>query len=392
MVRPMDRRLISRPMDNEKLPFRVLHVVRSLEIGGLERLVCDLVSESRNCQSAVVCLTQIGTLGESLNSRGFPVTEIGFENRKCRTIRALCGQIKAFRPNIVHCHNMLAHFYGSICARLCGISTVVFSKHGTYFPASSMTDRLNLRLLRYSQTVAVSEQIEKLCAAKIRNPRYPILYIPNGLSAAPFKSLPGKQEARLRLGWAEQSFIAGVVARLSPGKGHFVLLEAFKEFGRQAPDTELAIIGDGEEFSRLQQAIVESGLEKRIHLLGARNDVPNLLAALDVFTLPSFDEGIPMTILEAMAARLPVVATDVGGIPQVVVDGETGLLIPPNSPKDLADALFAIYSEPERSRQMGMAGRKRFEEQFDSSKMVQNYEKLYSELLRSRNDSNRVRR
>jgi glycosyltransferase involved in cell wall biosynthesis len=165
------------------------------------------------------------------------------------------------------------------------------------------------------------------------------------------------------------------------GKGHLVLLRAFRDFVRIVPSARLIVIGDGPERSVIERTVEELGLRSYVLLTGCQNDIPGFLAALDVFTLPSFDEGIPMTILEAMAAGLPVVATAVGGIPQVVMDGETGILVPPHSSDSIVTALSALYDDRKLASRMGTAGRRRVQERFDSGAMVDSYERLYLSLL-----------
>lgn len=360
---------------------RVAHVVRSLEIGGLERLVFDLAVGSNRFESAVYCLTQLGPFGEMLQARGIPVTVVGMDGGPLRTIRRLWGHFRECPPSVVHCHNLQSHLYGSLSGRACGVRAIVFSKHGTHFPLESTGGWLNSRLLRYSHTVAVSEDILSLCLRRLRLHKRNVHYIPNGLSLHPYQNLPSRAEARRQLGWPANDFRVGVVARLAAGKGHSVLLHAFQAFLPTAPQAKLVIIGDGPERPSIQQTIEELGLGGSVVFTGVQKEIPRYLAALDLFTLPSFDEGIPMTILEAMAAGLPVLATVVGGIPQVVVNGKTGILVPARSADRLAEALTKLYLNPDLAASMGKEGRIRVQDEFDAQVMVNRYEKLYSKLL-----------
>jgi glycosyltransferase involved in cell wall biosynthesis len=172
-----------------------------------------------------------------------------------------------------------------------------------------------------------------------------------------------------------------MVARLSPGKDVGSLLHALAILSKERPSIQLAIAGDGPCREELQQLSSTLGLGGRVRFLGNVQNVPALLADASLFVLPSLSEGISLTLLEAMARGLPVVATRVGGNPEVVIDGETGLLVPAQSPRELAAAIGRIAGDWDQGRQMGLAGRKRVERHFDIRRMVASYHYLYCELL-----------
>jgi glycosyltransferase involved in cell wall biosynthesis len=175
-------------------------------------------------------------------------------------------------------------------------------------------------------------------------------------------------------------FHVGCVARLSPEKNHATLLVAFAELRRARPDAHLTLIGDGALRAALEMQAARLGLGRAVTFAGTRRDVPALLAAFDVFALASLTEGISLTLIEAAAAGLPLVATRVGGNAEVVRDGETGLLVPPGSPAALTSALSAIAARPDRS-EMGRRGRARVIEHFGADRMARSYNDLYAELL-----------
>jgi glycosyltransferase involved in cell wall biosynthesis len=174
---------------------------------------------------------------------------------------------------------------------------------------------------------------------------------------------------------------AVVVARLSPEKDVETLLGAAALAVQEQPSFSLEIAGGGPELPRLERLSGQIGLQGHVRFLGEVRDVPSVLARASLFVLPSLTEGISLTLLEAMARGLPVVATRVGGNPEVVVDQETGFLVPTKSPQELAQAMLRLRNDPELARRMGLAGRRRVEQVFDVRRMVADYEKLYLELM-----------
>jgi len=357
---------------------RVTHVVNSLEVGGLERLVHDLVLARGVEWTSVICLTTLGALGESLRASGVKVSVIGLEGGLLRAITQLCRQLRRLRPDVVHCHNMRSHLFGGLAARLCGRRGLLLTKHGGVIPESRYAVGLSRWLMRRTTVVAVSPEIEGLMRGL--HPER-LVYIPNGISlSAHDRQLP-RMEARQRLGWSTEGPWLGIVARLFPGKNHLALLEALRAVRRRFPATCLAIVGDGPDRRGIEDAIGRLDLKEAVAMLGERRDIPGILAALDLFVLPSDTEGMPMTLLEAMAARLPVVATCVGGVPEVVLDGQTGLLVPPRSPEALSAAIETVLSDPVMAELLGQAGRQRAEDLFDLRRTVSRYEETYLTVL-----------
>ncbi|MGA7500690.1 MAG: glycosyltransferase [Isosphaeraceae bacterium] len=353
---------------------RVTHVVNSLEVGGLERLVHDLALERGAECTSVVCLNKLGAFGEDLQASGVDVSVIGLEGSPLRVIAQLCRQLRRLRPDIVHCHNMRSYLIGGLAARLCGRRGLVLTKHGSAPLKPRSAAGLTRWLMRRTTVVVVSPQIEGLM--KGSRPQR-LVYIPNGIPLSAYDRRPPRLEARQRLGWSPAGPWLGIVARLHPGKNHLTLLESLRAVRRRFPTTCLAIVGDGPHRGVIQEAIDRLNFEGAVAMLGERRDIAEILAALDLFVLASETEGMPMTLLEAMAARLPVVATRVGGVPEVVLDGQTGLLVPPRSPEALSAAIETVLSDPVMAEQFGQAGRRRVEDLFDLRRTVSRYEETY---------------
>jgi glycosyltransferase involved in cell wall biosynthesis len=360
---------------------RVLHVVESLEVGGLERLVADLVVLRGVETTSVACLETVGAFGEMLRQQGVEVKLIGIQSGILSTFRVLANHVRAVGPQIIHCHNMKAHLYGGACARLAGEIPVVLTKHGNSPPGTGKTGPANRWLARRTQVIAVSEDVKESMSKWIGNGRYAVRYIPNGISLEPFHGLPNRAAARAHFQWSQEEFLIGIVARLASSKGHRCLLQAFALFRRDRPSARLLIVGDGVMRETIRTLASDLGIADAVSLLGERPDVPVILAALDLFVLPSEHEGMPVTVLEAMAAGLPVVASTVGGIPQVVVNGQTGILIPPRDPARLAQVMLELAGDPESRQRMGERGRSRVAERFAMERMALAYEEVYEILL-----------
>jgi glycosyltransferase involved in cell wall biosynthesis len=215
----------------------------------------------------------------------------------------------------------------------------------------------------------------------VRLPPGKVLAICNGVDTNRF-SPGGRSAARAALGIAIESIVIGTVARLDPVKDQLGLLRAFAQVGD--PRTVMVIAGDGPCRAELESAVSTLGLDGRVRFLGERKDVPRILAALDVFVLSSLGEGISNTILEAMGTGLPVIATRVGGNPELVSDGVTGLLVEPRSPAAFAAAIRQYVDDPRRAAEHGRAARELALSTFSLDRMVDAYGQLYSRLLRLR--------
>ncbi len=363
-------------MYDRKYPLSVVHLVLGLNVGGLEMVVLNLVRHCNRDRFSphIICLQEPGQLAPAFAELNVPLESLDCPKLpKARTLYRLIRRLRQLRPHVLHTHNMSPHFFGVIAARLAGVPVVVHTKHGRNDPtrrsavfknwlASYFTDRI----------VPVSED----AAAVVREiegvPDRRIHVIRNGidLDRFPFTHRNGQHTGKH----------AVHVARLCISKDQSTLLQAARQVLDVEPDFRLTLVGDGPDREMLLALHKELGLGERVVFLGERHDVPAILACADLFVLPSVEEGIPLTILEAMATGLPVVATPVGGNPEVVVPNETGLLVPPQSPQRLAEALLTLVREPSRARRMGAAGRKRVEQLFDIRKVVASYEALYESL------------
>jgi len=314
---------------------------------------------------------------------GVPVVALADARRsgKWNALR-MASLFRAYRPDVVHTRNWTC-IDAIIGARLAGVPVVIHGEHGRGASDPDGTNKFQRRVRRLlnplvTEFVTVSRDLAQWLAADVGIPSAKVTHIYNGVDTDTFS--PGdRHEARKALGLPEARIVIGTVGRLDPVKDHRGLIEAFGRLA-QRHDARLLIVGDGPCRAELEQLIIELALSSRVHLLGERDDIPQVLRALDIFTLPSLGEGISNAILEAMATGLPVVATRVGGNPELVQDGVTGFLVARRSADALAAALLRYVEDSLLVRRHGDAGRMRVLDTFSLSRMFAAYGDLYSRI------------
>jgi sugar transferase (PEP-CTERM/EpsH1 system associated) len=360
-------------------PVHVVHVLYSFGTGGLEKGIATVVrGASPGFAHTVVCLTESGA-----SERLLPPDTRVIELRKApgnspRFLWRLSRVLRQLAPQVVHTRNW-SGIDGILAARLAGLPGVVHGEHGWGMDDPEGASPRRLRVRRFAQRwvreyTCVSQAMVRWLHEDV-GVRRPVTQIYNGIDAARYR--PGPEGAALRreLGIAPKAFVSGVVGRLDPIKDHVTLFRAFSRVRAADPEARLLVAGDGPERARL-----ESEAGEGVVFLGDRRDVPELLRALDVFVLPSRNEGISNTILEAMATGLPVVASRVGGNPELVEDGATGALVPPGDARALAAALERYRAQPEAGQAHGEAGRARVLERFAVNRMVASYEAVWTRV------------
>jgi glycosyltransferase involved in cell wall biosynthesis len=241
-------------------------------------------------------------------------------------------------------------------------------------------NRFSLR--RTDRVVAVGERVAAKLLTHGRVPPDRIRIIHNGVDTTRFRPGGGREHLAGVADIPSDVPVIGVVAGFRGVKGHAVMLDAMAEIHQALPEVRLLLVGDGPLRSAIERGVGRRGLEERVVFTGARHDVDRLLPGCNVVALPSWEEGIPVSAVEAMACGVPVVATRVGGTPEVIEDGRTGLLVPPGDPKTLAAALLRLLRQPDYALALGKEGRTVAKERFDVSGMVTKTALLYQELLK----------
>lgn len=360
-------------------------MVLDLHEGGLERVVVDLVrsGEVRGERSHVLCVRRAGQLASELNPSQFTVLPRQRLSSMLAPIQ-LARAMSRLKPQIVHLHSGI-WFKGAYAARMAGLRHVVFTDHGRPHPdpfSHRVLDGLGGRMSH--RVVAVSTPLASYLASRLLIPQAVLRVIPNGIVLPQPRTLEGRQSARLELGVPTDALVVGTIGRLDPVKAYDYLIAAFAEVKRTSPTSVssiLIVIGDGPERARLVQLADDSGAAESIRFCGWRNDAGRLLGLMDLFVLPSDSEGTSLSLLEAMASGTAVVATSVGGTPDVLGDSGAGILIPPRDHDALVSAIKVLLADPIRRESMGARGRARVEECYSFQAMADAYHDLYTELL-----------
>jgi len=300
----------------------------------------------------------------------------------------LAGFVRAWRPDVLNPHLFRSTAVAAPLARWLRVPAVVETYHGREgwrrgpLRGSFLPDRLVSACV--DRVIAVSEAARDFLVGGKGYPARKVVVVPNGRDLSVFAPGRDREAVRKELGLDGATPLVGVVGRLEPQKGHAWLLDAWPAVVRAVPDARLVVVGDGSLRADLEARARAAGVARSVIFAGFRGDVPRVLDALDVLALPSLYEGMPLTAIEGSAMGLPVVATAVDGTPEVVRDGETGLLVPPADAPALARALLALLRDPAAARRLGRAARERALERFDVRRQVEATAGVYREALRSR--------
>lgn len=358
----------------------VLQVVLSLDPGGTERLVVEIVRRLQaRMPMAVCCLDSPGAWADRVTALGVPLHALGRQPGFHPLLsRSLAGVARRTGATVLHCHHYSPFVYGRLASLVTPGTRAVYTEHGRLSDAPPSTKRRlanHVIMAGARELYCVSHDLRAHLVREGVPDRLQVIW--NGIDPGEAPTPAGRAAARAALGCAADEVLVGAVARLDPVKDVPMLVEAVARAARVQPNLALAVVGDGPERAAIAAAVVRHGAGDRVRLLGHREDVRALLAGVDVFANSSTSEGISLTLLEAMAAERPIVATAVGGTPEVVVDRETGRLAPARDAAAFADALVETAADPARARARGEAGRRRLLAHFTIDEMVRRYEAIY---------------
>jgi sugar transferase (PEP-CTERM/EpsH1 system associated) len=359
---------------------RVLHVLNTLQTGGAEYLVLNVAkSFDRARFEMLVCsLGGDGEIGDELRKLGIPVFVLNRrEGLDPLLVPKLVRLIRRERVKMVHTHNVAPWMYAGMAARL-AFASVCHTEHSNLFADQKALKKVERFLGKISKAVICDgEDVRRqLVDEQHLHPRN-VVTIYNGVDTGLYARGADRAAGRKQLGLADDTPVVATVARLEPVKDQASLLRAFEKVGAALPEARLVLVGDGSLRGALEDQARRPGLQGRVTFLGRRADIADLLPLFDVFALTSTSEGLPLTVLEAMAAGLPCVSTAVGAIPEAVTEGQTGLLVPPGDSDALAAALTRLLRDPGLRRKMGQEGQKRARAHFDLKAMTKRYEDLY---------------
>ncbi len=373
-------------------PLRILQVSHDLKAGGLQRVVIDLAQGLRRLgHDAHICsLRGPGPLEAEIRGRGIPLWPMPWPERGADRLlfRKVSRLLREHRYDVIHTHNTQAFLDGGLAALLARVPARVHTDHARPFP-----DRFKYmameRLMSYSydKVVGVSahtaENLRKY--EGIAEKRLEVIL--NGIDGGWYRAESARADSsalRRAAGLSGFKRVIGLGVRLEEQKGIRFLLAAMPQILSRHPDTGLAIAGAGSQAEALQAQAESLGIAGNVRFLGAFPQLTSFYPLIDLFVLPSLWEGLPLCLLEAMCLGLPIVATQVGGVGDLIKDGETGLLVPAESPKALAAAVTELLDQPERAEALGREARKVFDARHDSGVMVGHYLDLYQACLARR--------
>lgn len=359
-----------------------MQVTHDLGVGGLPRVVETLCRaiDPEQFDVSVLCLNDGGPLADRLQSQGYTVhlPPADRPHPDYFAFRRVAAVMRQAQVDIVHTHNTQPFVDGGLASVLAGVPLLVHTDHARDFP-----DKLRYMVAehvlswRAYRVVGVSthttenlRRYEKIASRKL-------VTIPNGIEAAPFVHPIDPVEVRARVGLSPTDTMLLLGARLDEQKGMPFLIDAVAALAGRVRDLHLVIAGEGPLRDALIQQAAARGVGDRVHFPGVRLDMPDLLRAADLFVMSSLWEGLPMVILEALAAGCPIVSTEVGGVPTAVQHDRTGVLVPPRDPAALAHAIESLLQDAPRRARYAAAGRALFHERFSADAMARRYEAIY---------------
>jgi glycosyltransferase involved in cell wall biosynthesis len=366
---------------------RVVHIIKVAQVAGAESHLLTLLPGLRQqgFDAQLIVLVEpnkpMADYLQAAQARGIPAQsmvirrdlDFGLFGRLRRALRDL-------KPRVVHTHLQHADLYGMVAARLARVPVVITSRHNeNIFRRRPHLRLLNRQLWRLATAgIAISQSVARFALEVEGAPARKVHTVYYGLPHDPQRSAQRsgiRAEKRQALGLAADALVVGMACRLVQQKGVSVGLRAFRQIAAQFPTAHLVIVGDGPLRSQLQTEA--HPVKERVHFLGWRDDVADIMTAMDVFLMPSLWEGFGLAALEAMAQRLPVIASEVSSLPEIVAHQETGLLVPPQDMRALADALALLLADRPLRQHMGLLGEDRAETLFGAARMVEQTAKVY---------------
>lgn len=369
-------------------PLRICILIPALDVGGAEVQVLDqLRLMSRGSLHISVCTLTSGDPGMEGEARRYADSflNLGFRLRFLpAAMLRLARYLRAHEIDVIHCHMPPADWFGRLAGWLAGVPVRVTTEHGRGLWKSRGRLMLERTLNRITDLkICVSHDILEIRAQRERTPRAKLEYLPNGVDLGRFRSpARAKEEIMAEFGWAGDDPLVVSVGRLVEEKNYPLLAGAIASVRESVPNVRCVIAGEGMLRDEIGARIEELRIGDSMKLAGSRSDVADLLHAADVFVLPSVREGFPVSLIEAMACKRAIVATRVGGIPDAIVNGENGILVPPGDARALSDSLVRLLGDGRLAAGLGQAALATAAEKFSLEYVTRRTEEIYFDLLR----------
>jgi glycosyltransferase involved in cell wall biosynthesis len=368
---------------------KVLHVIYEFSPGGAERVVATYAKflDKNRFDVSVCALTVGGHYEDDLAQNGVRLFILGKKRRFDPSVLAkLTRLLRSENIDIVHFHDISSSLWGTIPAVLARVKAVIRTVHNVRIVGSDLFSQVKaktawLAFPFHHKLIAVSAEVEKthINANPFFSKKHIVIH--NGVDPSSFDITLDRDKYLREFGLREKSLIIGTIGRFAPQKAQEIFLAAIQIVLNKRNDVGVLMVGDGPRREELVALCANLGLENGVVFTGVRRDVPQILHLMDIFVLSSDWEGFPMTILEAMACGKPVVATDVGGNREAVVEGETGFLLRARDVSGIAEAILKLIRDPKMRKEMGKKARERFLAHFTAEAMVRETERVYEQLL-----------
>lgn len=378
----------------QKTPPRInfMAAIHSMIVGGAERICEDILLriDRDRFNPILLCMREPGPLAETVAKEGIKVYSNLISDKYDFTVALRLQRI--MRHEEIHALETFGSgeklFWGRLCAKWAGVPVITSSLHKTFIKGKTHSVEFLNRMLwgLNDRIIAIGEASKDYLVKYEAVPEKKVTVIYNGVDLEKFKPHPPELRIKSELGVPEENQVVGILAVLRPEKAHRVFLESAKIISQELPRVSFLVVGDGGERTKLEEFSSELGLDGRVIFAGNRSDVPEVLSIFDVAVLCSdpYIETLPTAILEAMAMAKPAVATEVGCLREMVIEGSSGYLVPVRKPRELAEAVSRLLKNPELAQKMGQEGRKRTEELFSIERMVGKREELFEEILKQK--------
>jgi glycosyltransferase involved in cell wall biosynthesis len=371
---------------------RVIQVVEDLPVGGLETTIKHITNyiDPLKFEVRVCCLEEGGTIADEIKDRGHIVDILGLNNYyNPMQILALTRYFKIHRPDIVHTHGYFASTFGRLAAYLAKVPVII-----RQIQNKEIYLRIHHKLFEFILTrltegiIAVSKDSALYQINRCHVPPQKIVIVPNGVDTVSLDNAPSPEPFLKQFGIDNCEALIGCIGRLVPIKGHIYMIRSMPDVLKRYPQARLLIIGDGPEKQNLFQEAIKLSISEKVIFTGMRRDIESILKSLRVFVQPSTTiEGLPLSITEAMYAGVPVVASEVGGVSEIVRDEETGLLVTPKNPKQLSMAILRLLDNPKLTKKLLTNSFDLCKKQFSIEIIVKKIEIIYEALLSTKSKS-----
>lgn len=369
---------------------KILHIVFGLPIGGAEALletICRKLDKQK--YDIYVCsITDEGLLGPKIRETGVKLITLNSSLRvySVATIVKLFLLIRKINPVIVQTHMFQANTLGRIASFLANVPVIIATEHGFYRYKRTRQIFIDWLLSHITdKIIVISETVKNYISSRSKIPVNKFQVIYNFIDIETFIPKKSKDELRQEFGVSDLDFIIGSVGRIVKEKGYDILLQAMNLLRERGYSFKCIIVGDGKYLSTLKSNAVVANLSKDVIFTGFRSDIADILQIFDIFALPTLDEGFGISIIEAQIMGLPVIASSVDAIPEIIQNGYNGLLVPPNDPYSLANEMEYLYKNAGRRSEIGIKARESVVERFSASVGVNNLDDLYTQLKHKKN-------